>query len=205
MSAAETTRAARTVALACRVLAHHGLAEDVLGHVSVRTGPDSMLVRCRGPRERGLLFTTDDDVREVGLDADGPLDGGYRASNELPIHSEVLRARPDVGAVVHVHPPAVVAADLAGLPLRPIIGAYKIPALRLAREGIAVYPRGVLIRRRELGVELVEAMGDKPGCIRRGHLRCGSHPAAGDGSSLLALPAVHPRRVTFRLRTPSGE
>jgi ribulose-5-phosphate 4-epimerase/fuculose-1-phosphate aldolase len=160
---------ARTVALACRILAHHGLAEDVLGHVSMRTGADRMLVRCRGPQESGLLFTMPQDVHEVGLDTDGRLDGGYQVPNELPIHSEVLRARPDVGAVVHVHPPSVVAADLSGLHLRPIIGAYNIPALRMAHEGIPVYPRGVLIRRRELGAEMVEAMGDKPVCVLRAH------------------------------------
>jgi hypothetical protein len=47
-----------TVALGCRVLARAGLVENVLGHVSVRTAPDRMLIRCRGPQERGLLFTT---------------------------------------------------------------------------------------------------------------------------------------------------
>jgi ribulose-5-phosphate 4-epimerase/fuculose-1-phosphate aldolase len=161
--------AARTVALACRILAQHGLAEDVLGHVSVRTAADRMLVRCRGPRERGLLFTTPQDVREVRLDGAGELGGEYKVPNELPIHGEVLRARPEVAAVVHVHPPSVVAADLAGLPLRPIIGAYNIPALRMAHEGIPVYPRAVLIRRAELGAEMVEAMGGKPVCVLRGH------------------------------------
>ncbi|MCI2418386.1 class II aldolase/adducin family protein [Saccharopolyspora sp. K220] len=160
---------AQTVALACRVLAHQGLAEDVLGHVSLRTGPTTMLVRSRGPEEEGLLFSTTKDVREVDLDATGELGDGYRPPNELPIHAEVMRARPDVRAVVHVHPPAVVAADLAGLPLRPIIGAYNIPALRMAEAGIPVFPRGALITRRELGVELAQAMGDAPVCLLRAH------------------------------------
>lgn len=160
------------VALACRILAHQGLAEDVLGHVSVRSDEDRLLVRCRGPRERGLLFTTGHDVHEVGLDhADQPADlaDGYQAPNELPIHTEVLRARPDVAAVVHVHPPAVVAADLAGLPLRPIVGAYNIPALRMAHEGIPVYPRGVLIRRPDLGARVAQTLGDKQVCLLRAH------------------------------------
>ena len=43
-----------TVATACRILALHGLVSGVLGHVSVRVGEDRLLVRCRGPRERGL-------------------------------------------------------------------------------------------------------------------------------------------------------
>ena len=39
----------------------------------------------------------------------------HAVPNELPLHTEVLRTRPEVQAVVHAHPPDVVAADLAGL------------------------------------------------------------------------------------------
>ena len=84
-----------------------------------------------------------------------PLDGapaglpdGYAPPSELPIHAETLRRRPEVNAVVHAHAPSVVMADLAGLALRPIVGAYNIPAMRLALDGIPVYPRAVLIRAR---------------------------------------------------------
>ncbi len=159
----------RLIAQACRVLAHRGLAEDILGHVSLRGDGDALYVRSRGPNERGLLFTGTDDVKLVGLDGDGELSDGYRVPNELPIHREVLRARPDVRAVVHVHPPEVVAADLAGLALAPIVGAYNIPAMRMAHDGIPVYPRGVLINRPALGKEVAAVLGGKPACILRGH------------------------------------
>jgi ribulose-5-phosphate 4-epimerase/fuculose-1-phosphate aldolase len=165
----ELTEACRLVALACRMLAHAGLAEDVLGHVSLRAGPDRMLIRCRGPREAGLLFTTAEDVHPVGLDGPYDLPGGYTVPIELPIHAETLRRRPEVTAVVHAHPPALVAAGLARLPLRPIFGAYNIPAMRLALEGVPVYERGVLIRRAELAEEMLAAMGDRPVCALRGH------------------------------------
>jgi ribulose-5-phosphate 4-epimerase/fuculose-1-phosphate aldolase len=157
------------VAQACRVLAFAGLAQDVLGHVSVRTGPDSLLVRCRGPRESGLLFTTPGDVHEVSLDGPHDLPGGYTVPSELPIHVETLRARPEVVAVVHAHPPAIVTADLAGLALRPVVGAYNIPAMRLALRGVGVYPRGVLIRRVGLAAEMLAAMSGSPACVLRGH------------------------------------
>jgi ribulose-5-phosphate 4-epimerase/fuculose-1-phosphate aldolase len=159
----------RLIAQACRVLAHRGLAEDILGHVSLRDGHDALYVRSRGPNERGLLFTEPGDVKHVGLDGDHTLPGGYQVPNELPIHVEVLRARPDAQAVVHVHPVEVVAADLAGLELAPIVGAYNIPAMRMAKDGIPVYPRGVLINRPELGKEVAAALGAKPACILRGH------------------------------------
>ncbi|MGH3171312.1 MAG: class II aldolase/adducin family protein [Trebonia sp.] len=159
----------RLIALACRVLAHYGLAEDILGHVSVRDGSDALYVRSRGPNERGLLFTDPADVHLVGLDGETALPGGYKVPNELPIHREMLRARPDAQAVVHVHPEAVVAADLAGLSLAPIVGAYNIPAMRMALSGIPVYPRSVLISNAGLGRDVAAALGDAPVCVLRGH------------------------------------
>jgi ribulose-5-phosphate 4-epimerase/fuculose-1-phosphate aldolase len=161
------------VAVACRVLAARELAPGFLGHISLRVDEDRLLVRCRGPRERGLAWTEPADVRLVDLDgrpgAAGELDGGYAPPNELPLHTEVLRARPGVDAVVHAHPAPVVAADLAGLRIRPIVGAYDIPGARLAAGGIPVYPRSVLIRDRELAQEMLAAAGDRPVVVLRGH------------------------------------
>ena len=162
-------RLRRTVALACRILANAGLAEDILGHVSVRVGHDKMLVRCRGPREQGLLFTLDEDIRVVDLDGRGEAVDGWAVPGELPIHAELLRARPDVESVVHCHPPSVLIAGVAGVALRPVFGAFNIPAARLALDGVPVYPRAVLVRRPELGRELVQAMGPAPVCVLRGH------------------------------------
>jgi len=159
----------RTVALACRVIAGAGLAEDILGHVSVRVGNDRMLLRCRGPEEQGLLFTVDDDVHLVDFDGRGDLPPGWAPPNELPIHGELLRARPEIDAVVHCHPPSVLVAGVEGVPFRPVFGAYNIPAARLALDGVPVYPRAVLIRRPELGRDLVSAMGQSPVCVLRGH------------------------------------
>jgi ribulose-5-phosphate 4-epimerase/fuculose-1-phosphate aldolase len=160
------------VANGCRILGARGLAEDVLGHISVRTGPDRILIRCRGPREEGLFLTQPADVREVDLDgqaADGGDLDGWTVPNELPIHAEVLRARPDVDAVVHCHPPSVLMAGLEDVPLRAVFGAYHIPAARMALEGVPVYPRSVLVRRPELGREVAAALGDKSVLVMRGH------------------------------------
>jgi ribulose-5-phosphate 4-epimerase/fuculose-1-phosphate aldolase len=158
------------IALACRILAMEGAVDGVLGHVSVRAGPDRMLIRGRGRRDHGLLFTTHEDIRLVDFDGAGDDPGaGYTMANELPIHGETLRARPEVNAVVHAHPPAVLACGIAGLPLRPIFGAYNIPAMRLAADGIPVYPRSVLIRTPELAREMLDCMGDRAVCVLRGH------------------------------------
>ena len=157
------------VADACRVMAARGIADGLLGHVSVRVDDEHMLIRCRGPRERGLAFTVPDDIRLVDLDGHGDLPGGYAVPAELPLHAEVLRRRPEVRAVVHAHPFAVVAADLAGHPLRPLLGAFDIPGAHLAAGGIPVHPRSVLVRTRVLAAEMVASMGDRSVVVLRGH------------------------------------
>jgi 3,4-dihydroxyphthalate decarboxylase len=160
------------VADACRVLAGRGLSPGYLGHVSLRVDGERLLVRCRGPRERGLAWTTAEDVRLVDLDgapaARGELDG-WSVPHELALHTEVLRTRPEVTAVVHAHPENAVVADLAGLPILPLVGAFDIPGARLAAGGVPVYPRGVLIHNRILAAEMTAAMGNRPVVLLRGH------------------------------------
>ena len=162
----------RDVALGCRVMAHRGLVENILGHISVRIDGGRALVRCRGPHEIGLRFTTLDDVRVVDLDtgeiADDPA-GEYAAPSELPIHTSVLAARPETGCVVHAHPPDVMVASLAGFALEPIFGAYDIPAAHLAAAGIPVHPRSVLIRTAELAAEMVGSLGGAAALVLKGH------------------------------------
>jgi ribulose-5-phosphate 4-epimerase/fuculose-1-phosphate aldolase len=164
----DVDRLRKQVALACRLLAATGLSEHVLGHVSARLPDDTLLVRCRGPRERGLARTTTEDVQRVTFDGAGAT-RGWAPPNELPIHVEPMRRRPEITAVVHAHPPAVVAATLAGLPWLPIVGAYDIPAARLAAEGIPEWPRAALVRRADLANDLLDHMGDRPVCVLRGH------------------------------------
>lgn len=153
-------------------MAHRGVVEDVLGHISLRVDAGHALVRCRGPLEAGLRFTAPSDIRLVALDTGAIVDdpaAEYSVPGELPIHVEVLAARPDVSCVVHAHPPDVVIASLAEVPLEPLFGAYNIPAMRLAAQGIPVYPRSVLVRNAELGRELVLALGAAPVAVLKGH------------------------------------
>jgi ribulose-5-phosphate 4-epimerase/fuculose-1-phosphate aldolase len=160
------------VALACRVAAARGLVDGILGHLSLRVDDERLLIRCRSDTDTGVAFTRPSDIRLIHFDgtpgAAGELDG-YRLPNELPIHVETLLADPRHRAVAHLHPPAVVAADLAGITIRPIYGAYDIPGAWLARGGVPVYERAVLIRNAQLGKQLVAAMRGRPVVILRGH------------------------------------
>lgn len=194
------------VAQGCRVAAARGLVDGILGHLSLRVDDERLLVRCRSDTDPGVAFTRPRDVRLVNFDgsagADGELDG-YRVPNELPIHVETMLADPAHRAVAHLHPPAVVAADLAGITLRPIYGAYDIPGAWLARGGVPVYERAVLIRNSALGKEMVAAMGGRPVVICRGH---GITSAATtiQQAVLQAISLNELARMSLRVRSAGG-
>lgn len=100
---AQTVR--EQVAAACRILALEGYADLTLGHVSAR-GPDgSIWIKRKGI---ALDEVEPDDVVEVeSADAELHL--------ETVLHTAVYAVRPDVGAVVHGHPPhATALAATAG-------------------------------------------------------------------------------------------
>ena len=193
----------REVAIGCRVMAHCGLVENILGHISLRVDGNRALVRCRGPHEAGLRFTTSDDIRVVDLASGEVLDdpdGSYAVPSELPIHTSVLAAQPDVACVVHAHPPDVVVASLADIELEPIFGAYDIPAARLASAGIPVHPRSVLIRNDALAAEMVASLGGAAVLVLRGHGIVTTGADVAD-AVLRALQLDALARVHLRVRT----
>jgi ribulose-5-phosphate 4-epimerase/fuculose-1-phosphate aldolase len=194
------------VAQGCRVAAARGLVDGTLGHLSLRVDDERLLVRCRSDADLGVAFTRPGDIRLIRFDGTaggaGELDG-YRAPNELPIHTETLLSNPAHRAVAHLHPPAVVAADLAGITLRPIYGAFDIPGARLARGGVPVYERAVLIRNSALGKEMVAAMGGRPVVILRGH----GITSAADTIQQAVLQAIGVdalARMSLRVRAAGG-
>jgi 3,4-dihydroxyphthalate decarboxylase len=157
-----------TVATACRILGRRGMVDGVLGHVSVRLDDGDILIRCRGPHERGVAFTQTSDVRRVrdGAVVDGD---GWDPPKELPLHTRVLAGRPDFAAVVHAHPMSALLCGLAGLTPRAVFGAFNIPAMRIARAGVPVYPKASLISRDDLADEVVAAMGERQVCLLKWH------------------------------------
>jgi ribulose-5-phosphate 4-epimerase/fuculose-1-phosphate aldolase len=194
------------VASACRVAAARGLADGMLGHLSLRIDDRRLLIRCRSDTDTGVSNTGPDDIRLIGFDgspaAAGELDG-YRLPNELPIHVETLLAAPQYRAVAHLHPPAVVAADLAGIRIRPIYGAYDIAGAWLARGGVPVYERAVLIRNSQLGKEMVAAMRGRPVVICRGH-GITSAAASVPAAVLQAISLDALARMALRVRSAGG-
>ena len=98
------------MALCCRQLAAGGLIAGRDGNLSVRLGPDRVLVTPSG-LIKSLLSAA--DMVEVGL-AGRKRRGRRNPTSELDLHLRILTRRPDVGAVVHAHPPAATGFAVAG-------------------------------------------------------------------------------------------
>jgi ribulose-5-phosphate 4-epimerase/fuculose-1-phosphate aldolase len=91
----------KLLADAGRVLAHEGQGDYVAGHVSLRHPDDPNLFFMK-PAGIGLEEMTDENIITVDIEGNKVAGGGGR-HNEVFIHSEVLRARPECQAVIHTH------------------------------------------------------------------------------------------------------
>ena len=138
----------------CRALAAAGQADMVWGHPSVRD-PEKRGVWMKAS---GWGFEEVDASRIVLVAPDGAvLSGSGPRHIEYPIHTEIMAARADVGAVVHTHSPA--ACQFAAL---------DTPLLALDHAGslfcFPSIPRfaltGGLIKSASLGQALAAALGD---------------------------------------------
>ncbi len=102
---------ARRMALCCRQLAARGLIAGRDGNLSVRLGPQRVLVTPSGSI-KSLLTAA--DMVEVDLRGKPRTGGRRKPTSELDLHLRILRHRPDVGAVVHAHPPTATGFAVAG-------------------------------------------------------------------------------------------
>lgn len=158
------------IALACRIMAMEGIVEATLGHISMRVGEDLMLIRSRGPQDSGLFFATPEEICLFDFSGNPKeVDRGFTKPVELALHGETLRKRPEVNAVLHAHPPAVLVSALSNLELIPCFGAFNIPAAQLAASGIPVFPRSVLISNPQLALDMLDSLGDHKACVLKGH------------------------------------
>lgn len=83
---------------------------------------------------------------------DGTCEGPHKPSSELPFHQSVYRLRPDLKAVLHAHPPALVAFSIV----------RKVPDLDLITSVRRVCPD---VRIAKYDVPGSEALGEKIGTV----------------------------------------
>lgn len=120
------------------LLCHYGARLGGLGLNAGTTGNLSVLLR-----DGATIFITPRGVDKAGLEPHQirrlSLHEGDQstvgASSELPLHRASYRARSDVGAVIHAHPPALTALPLRGLDL-----TATLPESGTALGGIAHIP-----------------------------------------------------------------
>ncbi|HEY7397679.1 MAG TPA: class II aldolase/adducin family protein [Gaiellaceae bacterium] len=142
------------VAWACRILAAEGYADLTLGHVSGRGADGEIWIKRKGVALDEV--ETEDVVALEDTDAVLHL--------ETVLHTGVYRAREDVGAVVHGHPPHATAlgatsADLALLTHDGILFA----------DGVGRFEEPDLIVDDDQGARVAAALGTRRAVLMENH------------------------------------
>jgi ribulose-5-phosphate 4-epimerase/fuculose-1-phosphate aldolase len=153
-----------------RILYDRGVL-DGFGHVSARDERDPrrfLLARNVAP---ALVRAADIMSFELdGVACDGDTRTPYL---ERFIHGSIYRARPDVGAVVHSHSPAVIPFGVvSGVPLRPVyhMGSFlrgEVPVFEI--RDAAGPDNDLLVRDTALGDALARSLGAGSVVLMRGH------------------------------------
>jgi L-fuculose-phosphate aldolase len=149
------------VSAACRILENEGQEHFFLGHVSARM-PGSQLV-CVKPSGLGLGEIHPQDLVVVDLDG-RRIEGERPIHNEMPIHLEIYRARPDVMCVVHTHPFHAAAFSSAAAEFA-MVSQDSV----LFADGIGRYTSPELVVSREQGRLLADALGQRQVVVLKNH------------------------------------
>jgi len=156
-------RLRNAVAVCTRTLNHLGIL-GYSGHVSARLpNADQLIVQAF---DQSRAQVTPDDLMVTDFDGDvvrGPV--GAEPVHEVYIHTEILKARPDVEAVFHFHPDvATLFTMVDGIDLQPM----KNHAMRWA-SGIPVHPVAAKIIDAEMGRAVADTLGGHHGMLLRSH------------------------------------
>ena len=161
----------KRVAVASRVLGYYynqvglGMLCMSRGHVSARTSnPAEFFLKGRSINNDSLIQTSVQDIITVdlkGRKVSGSPD--VALTGETKLHSCVLEARPEVGAVCHAHSHNLVLCSLLGLKLKPMCneGVDLFP--------VEIYPSNAMISTPEHMAGLVRTLGKNKAAILRGH------------------------------------
>jgi L-fuculose-phosphate aldolase len=108
ISRAETEKR-QAIVDACRRMNALGINQGTSGNISLRHGKGMLITPTSVPYD---LMTPD---QMVFMAMDGSLAEGQRPSSEWRFHLDILRARPEVHAVVHAHPAYCTILAIMGL------------------------------------------------------------------------------------------
>jgi ribulose-5-phosphate 4-epimerase/fuculose-1-phosphate aldolase len=172
-------KTALETAAVTRLLEQEGIL-DYSGHVSTRIpGRDAFVIQI-GSTSRAEVAP---DAMLV-VDYEGNvLEGDGQPPSELPIHLEILRARPDVQSILHSHMELAIAFTMmAGVKLVPM----RARASRW-KSGIPIDPDPSHIKLPEQGRALAKTLGPHHAVLMRAHGLC----LVAESVSALFVDAVH--------------
>ena len=151
------------LAFSCNILAHEGHWDNILGHVSVRLpGQNRILMK---PHSFGFEEIRPQHIIVVDIETGKKVQGSHERHSEVFIHTEIMKARPDVNCVVHSHPPYATAFGALGQKLRPISHEGSI-----FYDGLPTFDHTTaLIRTPDLGVEVARCLGKCRGLLMKNH------------------------------------
>jgi L-fuculose-phosphate aldolase len=148
----------------------------------------------------GFEEITADHVILVSGDGE-VLEGDRPRHSEWPIHTEVMRSRPEIGAVVHSHPPHSIAVGAAGQPLRPLSHAG---TLFVPPEVPRFTKTADLILTTELGTDVADALGGEHAMllVNHGIVTVGKDVRDAVIRAVLLEKAAHQQVLTYTLGEP---
>ncbi|ATW27158.1 class II aldolase/adducin family protein [Candidatus Formimonas warabiya] len=152
---------AAKVALACRIVVMEGQDDFSLGHISALDEDGLIWMK---PSGLGLEEVREEDI--IALNFKGEVVKGTRKPhNELTIHTEIYKARPDVKCVIHTHPFHAIALSTLERPLA-ILNHDGVP---LAGEMAYFKETPDLITTEEEGKSLAQCLGSKRAALLKNH------------------------------------
>src|ERR1700721_229320 len=158
MSATKDRAKRQSIIDACRQMNSLGINQGTSGNISLRDG-DGMLIT---PTSVPSDTMTPDQIVFMKLDSEPG--AGQRPSSEWRFHRDILKARPEVNAVVHAHPPFSTMLAIMGMEIPPVhymiacAGGDTIPCAPYATFGTE-----------ELSRHAVAALEDRSACLLAHH------------------------------------
>ncbi len=160
----DTTETRASIIKACRWMNSSGINQGTSGNISVRTGGEAgqdMLITPSGIPYDDL---TPDMIVRMSINEPPVVGDGLKPSSEWQFHQAILRAKPEMAAVVHAHPAHATAVAILNEPIPAChymvaaLGGNTVPLARYFRFGSE-----------ELSNEVCKVMEGHFGCIMANH------------------------------------
>jgi L-fuculose-phosphate aldolase len=161
----------RKIIAACREMNASGINQGTSGNISARLG-DSMLITPSGVSYDEMAPR---DIARMPIAGEyGSWEGPLTPSSEWRFHLDIMRARPEVGAVVHTHSTYATTLAICGREIPAIhymIAAAGGPSIRVAR--YATYGT------KELSDNALTALEGRTCCLLANHGLIATGPSLG--------------------------